>query len=69
MTLTPRNEGVFTCACCGGECSFVEPESGWTEKEALKEFEQNFPGVKLENAARVCDPCYKMLIAEVGLGQ
>jgi DNA-directed RNA polymerase subunit RPC12/RpoP len=48
---------TYTCECCGK--SF---EKGWSDKEARRESEKNFPGLEDEDAAVVCDDCYKKIM-------
>lgn len=48
----------YTCANCLGEF-----ETGWTDEEALAEYEQQFPRSHAagEEMAMVCDDCYKQM--------
>ena len=34
-------------------------EEDWTEEEAEKELQENFPGFKKEECEVVCDDCYE----------
>lgn len=46
----------YTCANCHSTY-----KKAWSDEEADKEFEQNFPGSNDEKAI-VCDDCYQMMI-------
>lgn len=51
---------TYVCDNCGGEFSTV-----WSDEEALREFDQNFPShSRGEELVRVCDDCYKVLMAQ-----
>ena len=45
----------YKCAVCKGEFT-----SGWTDSEAKKELEQQFPGFKPEDCEILCDVCYNL---------
>jgi len=47
---------MFRCAQCGGVF-----EKAWTDEEAQAEFAENFAEHSLDDAALVCDECYKAL--------
>lgn len=49
-------EVTYTCARCGK--SF---ESDWTDEEAQAEAAEKFDAEELEDAAVVCDDCYKTM--------
>lgn len=46
----------FICECCRKECTKTV-----TEEEVLKEKEDLFPDVPIEECAIVCDDCFKNL--------
>lgn len=45
---------TFTCARCGEQFYGITPE-----EDVIEEYKRNFPGAPLEEAAHVCDACYK----------
>ena len=49
----------YTCDCCGKQ--FV---TGWSDEEAMDEFEDNFPGATKEGCMIVCTDCYKEIMHE-----
>lgn len=51
---------TFTCALCGGTF-----KKGWSEEEAIAEAHENFSAVELEDAAVICDDCYKLFMPAV----
>jgi hypothetical protein len=61
---------TFTCAICHEE--FVSPLDS---EEAVKELEENFPGIEKEDCVTVCDDCYEanverlMVIHQMGAPQ
>jgi len=44
----------YTCEHCGNTF-----QNGRSEKEALQEASENFPGVSKEKMGEICDNCYK----------
>lgn len=40
------------------ECEMTYPK-GWSDEESQAELDENFPGLTKENAACVCDDCYR----------
>jgi hypothetical protein len=44
----------FTCADCGETYN-----KAWSDEEAHAEREENFPGLRQEDAVVVCDDCYR----------
>ncbi len=53
-------ESHFTCVMCGGIF-----RKGWTEADAVAEFNENFPGVAVERAALTCNECYKIIMERI----
>lgn len=51
----------FTCAACGETFT-----PSWTDEEAQREADKNFPGLKPEDRSTVCDDCYKLLLQLYG---
>lgn len=51
-------DNEYQCANCGNIY-----EKGWTDEEAAKEMNSNFPSMKNSNAAVavICDDCYKKI--------
>lgn len=49
-----KESNEFKCAICGGTFKKV-----FTEEEAEKHLEEEFPGVKKEECELVCDDCFK----------
>lgn len=52
----PVSSGSFTCAHCGG--TFIK---GWTDEEALTAAARDFPDLKPQDAAVICEDCYRKL--------
>jgi hypothetical protein len=46
----------FKCQACKGIF-----EEGWTEEEALEEWNRDFPNVPFDESAVICDDCYKLM--------
>jgi len=46
----------YQCAQCGKVYKYE-----WSDEEAKEEFFKKFKGKKLEDAAVICDDCYKKL--------
>jgi hypothetical protein len=40
-------------------------DKGWSDKEALEEFNTDFPTIPLEETEVICDFCYKMIKKDV----
>ena len=57
MQLKPNE---YKCAKCGGIF-----QNDWSEKGALLEQSENFPGVGVEDCEVVCDDCYKLLMGTI----
>lgn len=53
-----KQRDPYTCAMCGGT---FETQDDWTEEDRMKEKEENFPDVPLEECDVVCDDCYQLL--------
>jgi hypothetical protein len=49
-------QDLYTCECCGGTF-----EKGWSDEEMRLESVEKFPELKDEDAAVVCDDCYKKI--------
>ena len=49
----------YKCARCDGVFEYE-----WTDEEAIKEKEQNFPSISLKECIIVCDDCYKELMED-----
>jgi hypothetical protein len=57
---TPQPEPLkYRCCLCGGE--FV---SGWDDKEAVAELDENFPGFSVQHSEIVCDDCYRKVMED-----
>lgn len=52
---------IVTCA----ECGFTF-EPSWSDEEAKAEAARNYPGLRPEEAAVVCDNCFKEITARRG---
>jgi hypothetical protein len=50
----------FICDRCNKE---VEIDDNWTEEDAQKEREANFGNIEEEDCARLCTPCYNIIMA------
>jgi len=48
---------TYTCECCG-----VTFEKGWSDEQMKIEFIENFPNTSDDDAAVVCDTCYKKIM-------
>lgn len=59
-----RQGSSFRCACCKGEFPYVT-DGTWTEEDARKETQANFPGAPDEALTVVCDDCYEDLMRAV----
>ena len=57
MNPTPLKPNEYKCAHCGGVFSKWTPEA---DMEA--EAQENWPGLRPEEAAVICDPCYRKFI-------
>lgn len=55
-----KSKDTYTCAECGGEF-----EKGWSDEEAKAEFGAEFTSHDLDDAALVCDDCYKKIMAGI----
>lgn len=62
MSDKPR---TFHCANC--KKNFMITDRAWTEEDARAEAARNFPGLRKEEQAQVCDDCFKELVAKHGL--
>jgi hypothetical protein len=49
---------IYKCSNCNLEFELVK---NWTDEDAIKEKEKNFPGITLEECDIVCDDCYQKL--------
>jgi hypothetical protein len=58
MTARACRKRTFLCDCCHGR--FEESQS---EREALIEQNHLFPGLKTSERVKVCEPCFKKIIA------
>jgi len=52
----------YRCDMCGDQCC---SPSDWTESDARAEFEQTFGHPTPEDAAVLCDDCYRELKAKL----
>ena len=55
-----KKKNKYECAMCHGIF-----EKGWTSKEALEEFNRDFPTVPIEETELICDSCYKLLTEDI----
>jgi len=62
MSDKPR---TFRCANC--ERNFIVTDRTWTDEKQQAEVARNFPGLRPEERAQVCDDCFKELVAKHGL--
>ncbi len=56
--MSPKKDDTYRCSLCHHEFA-----TGWTEEEAREEQNENYPGLKNEDAAIVCDGCYDIFRA------
>lgn len=52
--MADKKNRKYICDHCKGE--FI---ANWTEEEAIKEKEENFGNISMEDCAQICDNCYK----------
>lgn len=55
-----RDKKDFICECC-----HLTFDHGWSEEEAVKEKEELFGDLPLDDCARVCDTCFHKIMATV----
>lgn len=61
MSLEIKNN-QYQCASCHG---IFEKHKEWTEEKKLKEKQQNFGDLPLENCEIVCDDCYNKIMKAI----
>jgi hypothetical protein len=62
MSSKPFRDNTYICDECKGE---FEYESDWSEEDALKEKENNFGNIPIENCGIVCDDCYNKIMQHI----
>lgn len=50
------NSNEYKCALCKGVF-----EKGWSDEEALKEKDELWSGISIEECDLVCDDCFKLM--------
>lgn len=57
LLLKPKiKKNQFQCSACGGIF-----DKGWSDKDALHEFRESYPTMPMEEAAIICDDCFKVM--------
>lgn len=54
--------GEYRCEACKGIF-----KKGWSDAEALEEFQRDFPNVSMDDTGIVCDKCYKLMQVDIKL--
>jgi hypothetical protein len=56
----------YTCSYCGG--TFQRVTEGWSDEQALAEYDERFPAFTYEDRAIVCHDCYLELMDRIDKG-